>query len=571
MLAPGQGGDVPPTRNSIDQIALYDRLTPLGDRVRDADLPRFFKRASLGLAPGETATRIERPRNGVSIRRDRWGVPHIEGRTALDVAFGAGWATAADRRPLMELLRGPGRIAALDVPGIDLLSLAFSGRTFRPSTQAEAALARQYELLRGQGERGRLGIRVVDAYVAGVNAYSRRAGLRFAPWTRNDVVAVSALVGALFGSGGGDEVRRSQFLDQLQGRLGGERGRQVWEDLRQRDDPEARVAVPGRSGRSRFANELGNVVVDAGSLVRDNAVAAPTGLRMSNALLVGAKRSVSGKPLLVARLTGRAVLSAAAARARSLGRRLPHARGGVPGNLVRRALRQGHRPCVERDLGRVGSRRRVRRDPLRRQRHDVPLPRRVPGDDDARRRSARGSAGRGGRAARPPPDRARPGQGVRDGRGETGRDLVETLDARSRARVARILAGPLDEPRALGEGFLPRCGTGGACVQLVLRRQPGHRAVHERTAADAFGVGRSRAADEGNRGVRVARVSCTERARAVDQPTGRRDPQLEQQAGEGVRRGRRRVDVGLGAARGSALGRHPAAPAAHVGQRRRRR
>jgi acyl-homoserine lactone acylase PvdQ len=300
VLAPGQGGDVPPTRNSTDQIALYDRLTPLGDRVRDADLPRFFKRASLGLAPGETAIRIERPRNGVSIRRDRWGVPHIEGRTALDVAFGAGWATAADRRPLMELLRGPGRIAALDVPGIDLLSLAFSGRTFRPSAQAEAALARQFDLLRGQGERGRLGIRVVDAYVAGVNAYSRRAGLRFVPWTRNDVVAVSALVGALFGSGGGDEVRRSQFLDQLQRRLGGERGRQVWEDLRQRDDPEARVAVPGRSGRSRFANELGNVVVDAGSLVRDNAAAAPTGLRMSNALLVGAKRSVSGKPLLVA-------------------------------------------------------------------------------------------------------------------------------------------------------------------------------------------------------------------------------------------------------------------------------
>jgi acyl-homoserine lactone acylase PvdQ len=300
VLAPGQAGDVPPSRNSTDQIALYDRLTPVGDRVRDADLRRFFKRASLGIAPGETAIHIERPRRGVTIRRDRFGVPHVQGRTAEDVAFGAGWATAADRRPLMQLLRGPGRIAALDVPGIDLVSLTFSGRTFRPSAQTEAALARQYDLLRGQGERGRRGIRLVDAYVAGVNAYSRRAGLRFAPWTRNDVVAVSALVGALFGSGGGDEVRRSQFLDQLQRRLGGERGRQVWEDLRQRDDPEARVAVPGRSGRARFANELGNVVVDAGSSVRDDEASAPTGLRMSNALLVGAKRSVSGKPLLVA-------------------------------------------------------------------------------------------------------------------------------------------------------------------------------------------------------------------------------------------------------------------------------
>ena len=46
-------------------------------------------------------------------------------------------------------------------------------------------------------------------------------------------------------SGGGDEVRRSRFLDALQRKLGAENGRRVWEDLRQRSDPEARVAAPG--------------------------------------------------------------------------------------------------------------------------------------------------------------------------------------------------------------------------------------------------------------------------------------------------------------------------------------
>ena len=302
VLPPGQAGSVAFTKNSTDQIALYEGLTALRDRVTDADLRRYFKRETLGLAPGERAVVVERPRTGVTITRDRWGVPHVKGRTAEDVAFGAGWATAADRQLIMELLRGPGRIAALDVPGVNAFSLALSGRQFRPSAQTEARLAEQFALLRAQGARGRQAIRIVDAYVAGINAQYRKAGLPLTPWTRNDVVAVGGLMGAVFGAGGGDEVRRSQFLDLLQRKLGGEHGRQVWEDLRQRDDPEANVAVPGRFAYgSHSSTEIGNVVVDAASFQPAGRSDATTSqLPMSNALLVGAKRSVSGKPLFVA-------------------------------------------------------------------------------------------------------------------------------------------------------------------------------------------------------------------------------------------------------------------------------
>ena len=245
--------------------------------------------------------RTERPRKGLTITRDRWGVPHVKGRTAEDVAFGAGWATAADRQLIMELLRGPGRIAALDAPGVDAFGLALSGRSFRPSAQTEAFLARQFDLLRAQGAKGRAAIRLIDAYVAGINAQYRKAGLPLARWTRNDVVAVGALVGAVFGAGGGDEVRRSQFLALLQTKMGAEMGRRVWEDLRQRDDPEARVAVPGQFARSPRQTEVGNIVVDAASFLPAGLSAATTTrLPMSNALLVGAKRSATGKPLFVA-------------------------------------------------------------------------------------------------------------------------------------------------------------------------------------------------------------------------------------------------------------------------------
>jgi len=302
VLPPGQAGGVVFTKNSTDQIALYEGLTRLRDNVRDADLRHYFKRETLGLAPGDRAFRVERPRRGVTITRDRWGVPHIKGTTTENVAFGAGWATAADRQLIMELLRGPGRIAALDAPGVNAFSLALSGRQFRPSAEAEARLAQQFGLLRAQGARGRLAMRVIDAYVAGINAEYKHAGLAIAPWTRNDVVAVGGLMGAVFGAGGGDEVRRSQFLDLLQRKLGQETGRRVWEDLRQRDDPEANVAVPGRFAYgSHTSSEVGNVVVDFPAAAPSSRLATrTTRLPMSNALLVGAKRSTTGRPLLVA-------------------------------------------------------------------------------------------------------------------------------------------------------------------------------------------------------------------------------------------------------------------------------
>ena len=82
VLPPGQAGGVGLTRSSTDQIALYEGLTRLRENVTAADLRRYFKPETLGLAPGDRAVRVERPRAGVTVTRDRWGVPHVKGRTA---------------------------------------------------------------------------------------------------------------------------------------------------------------------------------------------------------------------------------------------------------------------------------------------------------------------------------------------------------------------------------------------------------------------------------------------------------------------------------------------------------
>ena len=54
--------------------------------------------------------------------------------------WGAGWVAAQHRGLILQLIRGPGRIAALDGPAYD------QSREFVPSSATETELAREYTL-----------------------------------------------------------------------------------------------------------------------------------------------------------------------------------------------------------------------------------------------------------------------------------------------------------------------------------------------------------------------------------------------------------------------------------------
>ena len=159
------------------------------------------------------------------------------------------------------------------------------------------------------GAKGRQVLRDFQDWIAGISAYylrNRPAGSRPAPWTINDAVAVFSFVGAVFGHGGGDEVRNSDLLASLQARLGQRPGLAVFRDLRRVNDPEAPVSIPGTflyngvpTGRTP-----GSPVIDAGSFSNEAnfpglATAASPPREASNALLVGASRSATGHPLAV--------------------------------------------------------------------------------------------------------------------------------------------------------------------------------------------------------------------------------------------------------------------------------
>ena len=131
ILPPGENGSVTFDRNTRDQAKLYDALTPLFGNVTARDIRRMFKPAPLG-APPLAGYKRESPRPGVKIVRDEFGVAHVNGKTEADVAYGAGWVTAADRGLLLQLIRGPARVAALDVPGLDPLRARAVGQELRP-------------------------------------------------------------------------------------------------------------------------------------------------------------------------------------------------------------------------------------------------------------------------------------------------------------------------------------------------------------------------------------------------------------------------------------------------------
>ena len=221
ILPPGENGSLSFDRNTTDQAKLYDALTPLRGKVGQRDIQRLFKPAPLGLGKEKPAS-IARPRPGVTIARDRFGVAHVFGTTQANVAFGAGWVTAADRGLLLSLIRGPARVAALDVPGLDPLGLALSGKTFVPSAQTEAYLANQVDALRASGPLGRRMLALVQGYVQGINAYYRAKAIPERTYTANDVIAAAALIAARFGANGGQEVQNGMFLSALERSLGAE-------------------------------------------------------------------------------------------------------------------------------------------------------------------------------------------------------------------------------------------------------------------------------------------------------------------------------------------------------------
>lgn len=307
ILPPGNYGGVPFTVNSTDQLALYSGLTPLRDDITAADLNTYFLPEDFTPIGATTAEATGRP--GTQVLYDSWGIPHVYGTTREDLAFGAGWATAHDRTLLLQIGRGPARVAVADVPNIDAFSLVTSIQSFTPSPQAEALVTAQVQLIRDTyGAKGEDILAEAQAYADGINAYWTSHGTALAPFTVNDVVAVTAFIGSIFGAGGGSEAANSDLRAKLQDQLGIDVGYKAWQDVMLADDPEAPTTSTRRYRYGPITNGpvTGSVVLDANTIESVDprippaqAMLGPLRLQASNFLVVSPSRSATGNSLAV--------------------------------------------------------------------------------------------------------------------------------------------------------------------------------------------------------------------------------------------------------------------------------
>jgi acyl-homoserine lactone acylase PvdQ len=307
ILPPGNYGGLPFTDNSTDQLPLYSGLTPLRDDVTKSDINDLFLPEDF--APIGDAHEEETGEPGLQLIYDAYGIPHVYGKTRYDVAFGAGWSTARDRQLLLTLGRGPSRAAVADVPNLDAFSLVTSGQSFVPSAATEALVTKQRKLLVSKyGKKGKEIVRDAAAYADGINAYMEANNIDQPPATVNDVIAVTAFIGSIFGAGGGGEAANADLLANLEQELGQEQGYDAWEDVMLADDPEAPTTLKRHFdyGPLTGGKVKGSVVVDPGSIesldptVSDSdAAAAPARREASNWLIASRGRSASDNALAV--------------------------------------------------------------------------------------------------------------------------------------------------------------------------------------------------------------------------------------------------------------------------------
>ncbi|HTN25538.1 MAG TPA: penicillin acylase family protein [Solirubrobacteraceae bacterium] len=322
-----------------DQLGMYERLLSATPGVTAENLGSLFKDSSFGSPPGGQA-RAYSPRDGLTITRDAaYGVPHVYGTTRAAAMFGLGYAGAEDRLFLMDVLRHAGRAQLSSFAGGAPGNRAQDQDQWRIAPYTEADLQQQVDQLDDlYGEEGRQLQEDATNYVAGVNKYIDEVKLDVTrlpgeydaigkplgpdPWKLTDIIATASLVGGIFGKGGGDELTQMELRRSFIARFGARRGPTLWREWAAYDDRDAPTTVRGRrfpyQTQPKHPARGGLALADAGSLRRAQVVAAGarvtpraaaagagilggllTPHAMSNALLVSASESASGRPLAV--------------------------------------------------------------------------------------------------------------------------------------------------------------------------------------------------------------------------------------------------------------------------------
>ncbi|HEX3705116.1 MAG TPA: penicillin acylase family protein [Mycobacteriales bacterium] len=254
-----------------NQAALYNAVIT-GQPKNDQDLSNYYKDSDFSVPSGSDVGSVEHPTAGVTVIRDKqYNVPHIYASSRAAGMYAVGYVTAQDRLFLMDVLRrmAEGEQAGLLGPsavGSDSSVLGQFDLSPAELTREVRSVARQ------EGKAGQQALADIKQYVAGINGYISATrtnptllpaeyvalGATPRPWTLADTAAEAYLLIAQFTVAGDGEQFQADILARLQHRLGDHRGREVYDDLRLGDDPDAMTTTS-----SQFRSD------DTGTVHRD--------------------------------------------------------------------------------------------------------------------------------------------------------------------------------------------------------------------------------------------------------------------------------------------------------------
>ncbi len=326
--------------NFVDQLALYGNLsyarpglktTPcapplaISEHVAASDLAcNYFKTESLEPVAGTVVSTLNltAPAGGnVSLRRDRWGVPFINGDTRQAAMYGFGYASAQDRLWLHDVLRAIGRGTFSEFLGPAADTFDFDGNIAVVAGYTEDELSAMVELARSRfGTLGDLAIADLDSMVAGINDYIatlsgpallqrppeyvslRLPGLGDGvlpfpprPWTRNDIVASAILIQSIFAVGGGNESTSELLLQRLDPAFTAgattipQTACEFWRDVRHANDPDTHRTISA-SFATQFpasVNESCPQALPAGAAIWDVGSVQPRAVLVSGNTPIG--------------------------------------------------------------------------------------------------------------------------------------------------------------------------------------------------------------------------------------------------------------------------------------------
>lgn len=245
----------------------------------------------------------------ITIKRDRFGVPHIYGDTIADVVFGQGFAMAQDRLWQLETVRRVSHGRLSEIVGPEALEIDQLMRTLRFTHCGKRDMAEITDV----AER-----RYMRSFVCGINAYIQSRyyrrpveflllGIAVEPWTLVDCAAILRLLSFQLNRGFQVKITNITLRDALSKCIGADgdgdnndNRRDILEGLRFAFNDSL---PPWREDSDRMTTTvLPKGVIEANEIdwarLRSTVDMLPPQNQGSNAYAISGKHTATGKPIL---------------------------------------------------------------------------------------------------------------------------------------------------------------------------------------------------------------------------------------------------------------------------------